>query len=44
MRNFPFYSPAVSEDQAAAEDPGLTDGLQILHKTKMFCEEKAADK
>lgn len=44
MRNsFPFYFPAVSEDKAAAEEPGLTDGRQILQKAKMFWEGGAAD-
>lgn len=37
-KSFLFYFPAVSEDQAAPEEPGLTDGWQILQKTKMLWE------
>lgn len=36
--SFPFYFPAVSEDQAAAEEPRLTHGRQIFRSTKTLWE------
>lgn len=41
MRSSPLlYFPAVSEDQAATEEPGLTAGWQILQRPKCSSEEE----